>query len=64
MSSKDKVIINEAFVACMHDNATEEQELIWKLATAIHDVRIILSKDNMDKARKLLYENDYTCGTN
>ena len=64
MSSKDKGIINEAFIACMHDNATEEQELIWKLATAIHDVRINWMTDNIDKARSLLYENDYTCGTN
>ena len=64
MDAKWKAIVNEAYVACMHDKGTDEQKLIWMLANAIHNVRMEWITDNVDAAKKILYENDYTAGTN
>lgn len=64
MSSKDKNIINVAYVAVLHDTAIEEQQLLWKLAQSIHEVRTLLMEDKVEEARKVLYENDYTVGLN
>lgn len=64
MESKNKVIIDEAYHACMNGIATEEQELIWKLANAVHCVRTKWMTNDIERVRKILYENDYTVGTN
>lgn len=64
MSSKNKNIINEAYIACMNGTATEEQELIWRLANAIHCTRTRWMTNDIEAARKILYEHDYTAGMN
>lgn len=64
MDSKYKNIINESYVACMNDTATDEQELIWRLANAIHCTRTRWMTNDIEKARKILYEHDYTVGMN
>ena len=64
MESKFKNIINESYVACMNGTATEEQELIWRLANAIHCTRTRWMTNDIEAARRILYENDYTAGTN
>ena len=64
MESKFKNIINEAYVACMNHTATDEQELIWRLANAVHCTRTRGMTNDVEAARKILFEHDYTVGTN
>lgn len=64
MENAHKIIIDEAYHACMSGNATEEQILIWKLANAVHCVRTRWMTNDIEAARKILYEHDYTVGTN
>lgn len=64
MNSKSKSIINEAYAAHLNNTATDEQEVIWNLAYAIHEARIKWMKGDIEHSRKILYNNDYTVGTN
>ena len=64
MESKFKNIINEAYVACMNHTSTDEQELIWRLANAVHCTRTRWMTNDVETARKILFEHDYTVGTN
>ena len=64
MDSKFKNIINEAYVACMNHTATDEQELIWRLANAVHCTRTRWMTNDVEAARKILFEHDYTVVTN
>lgn len=63
MNSKNKAIINEAFIACKNNTASDEQKLIWSLAHTINVARNWLVKNETDSVYRLLYENDYTTGT-
>lgn len=63
MNSKNKAIINEAFIACKKDTASDEQRLIWNLAHTINVARNWLVHNETSSVHKLLYENDYTTGT-
>lgn len=64
MDSRNKSLIDEARRAVLNQEAREEQKLIWKLAEAIHSVRINWMVDDEMAAKKILYENDYTVGSN
>ena len=64
MNSKSKSIINEAYIAYLNNTATEEQEVIWKLANAINKARTKWMEGDIKKKKKILYNNDYTIGTN
>ena len=64
MDSRFKNIINEAYVACMNHTATDEQELIWRLANAIHCTRTKWIINDEESAKKILFEHDYTFGHN
>ena len=64
MESKFKDIINEAYSASMNHTATDEQELIWRLANAVHCTRVKLMMEDDETARKILYEHDYSVGRN
>lgn len=59
MDSKFKNIVNDAYMACMNGVATDEQKLIWELANAVHCTRIRWMTDDVEVARKILFENDY-----
>ena len=60
-SSKYKSIINEAYCAKISGNMTDEQELILDLAMTIHNARKKLDDSNL---YHLLYDNDFSSGTN
>lgn len=64
MNSKSKSIINEAYIAYLNNTATEEQEVIWKLANAINKARTKWMDGDIEHSIKILYNNDYTIGTN
>lgn len=64
MDSRKKLLIEEAHRAVLNREAREEQKLIWELAEAIHSVRINWMVDDIMTAKKILYENDYTVGSN
>lgn len=55
---KDKVF--ESFSAYQDGCATEEQELIWELANAIHKAHETWLRGDSLKARQILYAHDYT----
>lgn len=59
LTDKEKQYINNSYTACMNGTATEEQKLVWKLANAVHCVRVRWMTDDIEKARELLYEHDY-----
>lgn len=63
LNTIQKNIIDEAYHACMNHRTTEEQELIWRLANAIHCVRTRWMTNDEKAARRILFENDYTVGT-
>lgn len=57
---KEKLsIIDEAYHACMNNNATPEQELIWQFANALHCARTRLICNDMKRARKIVEDYDY-----
>lgn len=64
LDSNKKDIIDEAYHACMNHRATAEQELIWRLANAVNCARNRLLMHDEEAAKKILYEHDYTIGTN
>ena len=64
MDSRKKQLIDEARRAVVNQEAREEQKLIWELAEAIHSVRTSWMVDDEMAAKKILYENDYTVGSN
>lgn len=64
MDTRKKLLIEEARNAVLNQEAREEQKLIWELAEAIHSVRTNWMVDDMMVAKKILYENDYTVGSN
>lgn len=64
MDSRKKQLIDEARHAVLNQEAREEQKLIWELAEVIHSVRTSWMVDDEMEAKKILYENDYTVGSN
>lgn len=64
LDESKKDIIDEAYHACMNHRATEEQELIWRLANAVHCVRTRWMIKDEEAVEMILFENDYTVGTN
>lgn len=62
LDSNKKNIIDEAYHACMNHKATEEQELIWRLANAVHCARTRWMTNDEGAARRILLENDYIVG--
>ena len=62
MKQKYKDIVFESYMACMEKRATEEQELIWGLANAVHCVRTRLENGDTEYANKIMHDLDYTIG--
>lgn len=60
LSDNEKQYINDACNAYMHGMATDEQKLVWKLANAIHSIRLKWISDDIERAREILYEHDFT----
>lgn len=64
LDENKKAIIDESYHACMNHRATEEQELIWRLANAVHCVRTRRMIKDEEAVERILLENDYTVRTN
>ena len=62
MKNKESVfnnVINEAYIACMNHTATDEQELIWRLANAVHCAKARSMTNDNERAYQILCENDF-----